>query len=207
MCICRHHCAGENSLVTGGYPRNNAGMTVEAHITPIWKKQKLLLALLLMGFGAWFGFDGLVGWPKSNERWRVHQSVKSEQGKWEEIAKAKGWNAEPPHRQYERGDIIGQYVMGSICGAIGLVSLLYWLSQIRRSLRIDDDVVTTPSGVRVPFSAISGVGKKLWEAKGIAKVRYTLEGKQGEFVVDDYKFDTKPARQILEEIEKRVLAR
>ena len=72
---------------------------------------------------------------------------------------------------------------------------------------MDDDGVTTTSGVRVPFPSIIGVGKKLWDSKGIAKVRYTLDGKQCEFIVDDYKFDTKPTRQILEEIEKRLLSK
>ena len=180
-------------------------MILEAHVTPIWKKQKLLLALLLIGFGAWFAFDGLVGWPKSNERWREHQKVKAEEGKWEQIAKEKGWSTEPPHRLYERGDIVGQYLMGGICGGIGFITLAYWLSQARRTLRMDEEGIITTRGVRVPFPAINGVGKKLWDKKGIAKVRYTLNEKQGEFILDDYKFDTKPVRQMLEEIERRLL--
>jgi hypothetical protein len=179
-------------------------MNVEARITPVWKKQKLLLALLLIGFGGWFAFDGMVGWPKSNERWAEYIKLKEKDGAWEEFAKTKGWSTEPPHRLYERNDILGQYIMGALCGAIGLGTLIYWLSQIKRVMRVDDSAVTSAAGVRVPFEAIHGVGKKLWEKKGIAKVRYSLNGKQGEFVVDDYKFDTKPSRQILEEIERRL---
>ena len=181
-------------------------MTVEAHITPVWKKQKLLLALLLLGFGAWFAFDGVIGWPKSNERWDEYVRLKDKEGAWPEFAKAKEWAVEPPHRRYEQKDILGQYMIGGLCAAIGLGTLIYWLSQIKRTLRMDDETVTTAGGVRVPFSAISGVGKKLWDSKGIAKVRYMLNGQQGEFIVDDYKFDTKPVRQILEEIEKRLTA-
>lgn len=189
------------------FPAKNAGMTVEAHITPVWKKQKLLLALLLLGFGAWFVFDGLIGWPKSNDRWREHERLKGQAGKWEEVAKQNNWSTEPPHRLYEYKDILGQYIIGGLCAALGLGALIYWRTQINRTLRMDDDGVTTTSGVRVPFPAIIGVGKKLWESKGIAKVRYTLDGKQCEFIVDDYKFDTKPTRQILEEIEKRLLSK
>ena len=182
-------------------------MTVEARITSVWKKQKLLLAILLIGFGAWFAFDGAIGWPKSNERWREHERLKGEEGKWEEFAKEKGWSTEPPHRLYESKDILGQYVIGGLCATLGLATLIYWLSQVSRTLRMDDEAVFTASGVRVPFPSIVGVGKKLWDAKGIAKVRYTLDGKQGEFIVDDYKFDTKPTREILEEIEKRLLSK
>jgi hypothetical protein len=182
-------------------------MTVEARITPIWKKQKLLLAILLLGFSGWFAFDGFIGWPKSNIRWAEHERVKAEPGKWEELAKQNGWSAEPPHRHYGHGDILMQFVVGGLCAAIGLGTLIYWLSQIKRTVRIDDEAVTTAGGKRIPFTAITGVGKKKWESKGIATVRYSLDGTEGEFIVDDYKFDTKPSRQILEEIEKHLLAR
>jgi hypothetical protein len=71
----------------------------------------------------------------------------------------------------------------------------------------DEEAVYTPRGTRVPFSAVTGIGKKRWESKGIAVVRYTIEGRKGEFIVDDYKFDTEPSRKILEQIEQKLLAR
>ena len=85
--------------------------------------------------------------------------------------------------------------------------LIYWVTQIRRIVKTDDDAVYTAAGNRVPFTAITGVGKKQWETKGIARVRYEIEGRKGEFVVDDYKFDTAPSRTILKEIEEKLLAR
>jgi hypothetical protein len=133
--------------------------------------------------------------------------VKGTDGAWEELAKSKGWGKEPPHRFYEPGDIYFQYGAGALCSVIGLGTLIYWLTQINRRVKMDDEAVTAACGKRIPFDAIIGVGKKLWDKKGIAKVRYMLAGKQGEFVVDDYKFDTKPSRQILEEIEKRLTAK
>jgi hypothetical protein len=74
-------------------------------------------------------------------------------------------------------------------------------------LKLDDEAVTTPSGTRVPFDAITGLGLKKWEPKGLATVRYELSGRKGQFVVDDYKFETAPTRQILEEIKKRLEGR
>jgi len=38
-------------------------------------------------------------------------------------------------------------------------------------------------------------------------VHYELDGKHGQFVVDDYKFDAEPARQILAEIEEKLVVR
>jgi hypothetical protein len=59
----------------------------------------------------------------------------------------------------------------------------------------------------VPFGSVVGIGKKKWDSKGIATVRFEENGRQGQFIVDDYKFETEPARQILQEIEARLLAR
>ena len=42
--------------------------------------------------------------------------------------------------------------------------------------KTDAEAVYTPSGTRVPFGAITGIGKKNWDSKGIAKVRYTVDG-------------------------------
>ena len=77
-----------------------------------------------------------------------------------------------------------------------------FLSETAQGTAENPPVVGTVKGV------IDGSGKVLEQtSKGIAKVRYTLDGKQCEFIVDDYKFDTKPTRQILEEIEKRLLSK
>ena len=58
--------------------------------------------------------------------------------------------------------------------------------------------------LNVPFEAIIGLGKKNWDAKGLATVRYQIGGKQRQFVIDDYKFDPDPTRKIFAEIEERL---
>jgi hypothetical protein len=60
--------------------------------------------------------------------------------------------------------------------------------------------------VRVPFGSITGVGKKKWDSKGIATVRYELDGQRSQFIVDDYKFEAEPTRKILAEIEEKLIA-
>jgi len=183
-------------------------MSVEARISSIWNKQKLLIAIAFIGIGAWFFYDGLVGWPASNERWREHDRFVKEQKvkEWPAFAKSHGWVEEAPEKLHTRGDLIGQYVLGGLALTIGVILFTYWATQRRRVLRMDEEAVYTTSGTRVPFDDITGVNKKKWETKGIARVRYTQEGRNREFVVDDYKFETAPTRQILEEIEKRLAA-
>ena len=184
-------------------------MPAEAHISTTWKRQKLLVGLFVIAFGCYFFFDGFVTWPKSNVRWLKHKEFEDAQNEmgWETYAAGQGWTSEVPHKFYEHKDIIGQYVCGSVLVTLGGIVLLYWATQIKRTVRSDEEAVYTAAGTRVPFSAITGVGKKQWESKGIARIRYELDGRRGEFVVDDYKFDTDPSRTILKEIEEKVVAK
>jgi hypothetical protein len=184
-------------------------MPVEARISPIWKKQKLFIAIFCLAISAWFFYDGVAGWPASNERWLAHDGfvTKKKLDEWPAYARGHGWVEQPPEKLYGSGDIIGQYVIAGLAFSIGILILTYWFTQRVRVLRMDEEAVYTASGTRVPFEAVTAVNRKKWETKGIARVRYTLEGRTREFVVDDYKFDTDPTRQILEEIEKRLTAR
>ena len=184
-------------------------MPAEAHISTTWKRQKLLVGIFVIAFGCWFLFDGFVTWPKSNVRWDAYEKHKGEERltEWPEYAATQGWIEEPPHKRYERKDMIGQFVCGSVLAVLGGIVLIYWFTQIRRTVRTDGEAVFTAAGTRVPFSAITSIGLKQWDSKGIARVRYEIEGRRGEFVVDDYKFDTEPSRTILSEIKAKLLAK
>lgn len=184
-------------------------MPAEAHISTTWKRQKLLVSLFVIAFGCYFFFDGFVTWPKSNVRWEAYEQFKNDNklGEWPDFAQSKGWVEEQPHKFYKRSDIVGQYVCGTLLVVLGGIVLVYWATQIKRTVRTDEEAVYTAAGTRVPFSAITGVGKKKWESKGIAYIRYELDGRRGQFVVDDYKFDTDPSRTILKEIEAKLLSR
>jgi hypothetical protein len=184
-------------------------MPAEARISPIWKKQKLFVALFLIAIGGWFFFDGLIGYPRSNERFEAHQGFEKEGrlSEWPAYAQSRGWVAKPPEKLYKREDIVGQFVFGGLGVLAGSIVLVYWLTQKNRIIRTDEEAIYTPAGTRVPFEAVTGIGKKRWESKGIAVVRYALAGRKGEFIVDDYKFDTDPSRQILTEIEEKLVAR
>jgi hypothetical protein len=184
-------------------------MPAEARITPVWKKTRLAMAVIFLGYGLYFYFDGWIGYPRSNERWTKHHEFE-QAGKldeWKAFAASKGWVAEPPHKFYERKDIIGQFAFGSLCCIGGLVALAYWFSQVKRIVRTDDEAVYSPSGTRVPFGSIAGIGLKKWDSKGLATVRYQIDGRTGEFVLDDYKFDPDATKQIVEEIKARLEAR
>lgn len=184
-------------------------MPAEAHISTVWKRQKLLVGLCVIAFGGYFFFDGIVTWPNSNVRWLKHKEFEDAQDEsgWEKYAAEHGWTSEVPHKFYDENAIKVQYLCGTLLVVLGGIVLTYWATQIRRIVKTDEEAVYTAGGTRVPFSAITGVGKKQWESKGIARIRYELDGRRGEFVVDDYKFDTDPSRTILKEIEEKLVAK
>lgn len=198
-------------------------MPAEARISSIWKKQKLFVGLFIIAFGLWFFWDGFVGWPRANARYTKWKELTSRGGEeeWKQYAQQQGWKVNewpdylrqhhlennPPPVPYGPDKIIGQFVFGGLGVLGGVMILIYWATQKNRVLRTDEEAVYTPAGTRVPFTAVTGLGKKRWESKGIATVRYNLDGRNGQFIVDDYKFETDPARKILEEIESKLRAR
>ncbi|HET6409321.1 MAG TPA: hypothetical protein VFG14_15650 [Chthoniobacteraceae bacterium] len=182
-------------------------MTLEARVTPIWKKQKLFVALFMIAFGAYFYYDGAIGWPRNNERFAKYQELSSDHSAWVAYAKQRGWSDKKPEKAYTPAEIQGQFIFGTLCTLIGLVTLGYWAQQIGRRLKLDDEAVVSPSGTRVPFDSITGLGLKKWESKGLATVRYEINGRKGQFVVDDYKFDPETTRKILDEVKRRLESR
>ena len=184
-------------------------MPAEARVSSIWRKQKLFISLFLIAIGGWFCWDGSVGYPRSNERFVKYEEYENarDMAGWREYAKAHGWVTEKPHKFHKPQDIFVQHTLAGLLALAGGIVLIYWLTQKGRVLRSDAKAVYTPAGTRVPFEAITGLGKKNWDAKGLATVRYQLGGKQRQFVIDDYKFDADPTRQIFTEIEERLKAR
>ncbi len=87
-----------------------------------------------------------------------------------------------------------------------LVALVYWLKGKRIASCGPTRKRCSPlPAFRFPFGTITGLGKKKWDDKGLATVRYEIDGRKGEFILDDYKFDRDATHQILAEIEERLL--
>lgn len=183
-------------------------MPAEARVTSIWKTQRICAAIFLIGFGGYFFFDGKVGYPRSNERWLAHEELAKagREAEWPAFAASHGWNDKVPEKFHKPEDIAMQFVCGTLSCALGLAVMAYWFSQKGRVIKTDGEAVYAPGGPRVPFDAIVGLGKKNWDKKGLAIVRYEVEGRKGEFTLDDYKYEQEPTHVIMQEIEDKLLA-
>ena len=178
-------------------------MPAEARVTKTWIQQKGLIPVFLIACSLWFLWDGLIGYPRSNERWDAHESRKATPGEWEKYCRQRGWKTEPPHRRFEHSDIVGQYVFAGLTGVIGIFSLVYWLRVRRSTLKSDEGAVFTPSGVRVPYESITQIDQRKWKSKGLATVFYTLDGAKRRFILDDAKYEPEGLDTILADILQR----
>jgi hypothetical protein len=175
-------------------------MPAEARVMRTWIQQKGLIPVFLLGFSLWFLWDGLVGYPRSNERWDAHERLKAKSGEWDQYCTARGWTTEPPHKRYERSELIGQYVCAAVAGAVGAFSLMYWLRARKMFIRSEAGAVITPSGKRVPYESITHADLGKWKSKGLATVFYSLDGAKGRFVLDDAKYEPTALDAILHDI-------
>jgi hypothetical protein len=184
-------------------------MSIEARVAPFWKTQRLIPALICIGYAAYYFFDGAVGYRRSNVRWLEHQRYADAHmlNDWPARARELHWNPVPPEKFHTEGDIRIQFIIGGFLLLTGGTFLWYWFDQKDRILRADDEAIYTPSGTRVPYEAVTSIERKKWEAKGLASVRYSLDGRKGEFVIDDAKFDGDATHEIFDRLEERFLDR
>jgi hypothetical protein len=179
-------------------------MPAEARVTKMWKQQKGLIPLLFIAFSLYFLWDGAVGYPRNDDRFDAHERLKDKPGEWEKLCAEKGWKTEPPKQRMGPAKYAEQYWWAGGSGLIGLVALAYWMAQKKTVVRNDAEAVFTPKNVRVPYPAVTHVDRTKWKSKGLAYIRYSIDGKEGRFTLDDAKHDPKALDTILSEIVERV---
>ena len=193
-------------------------MKVETRLTGTWRNRMLFIAVMIIGFGAWFFYDGLVGWPAEQERYLVYDEIATrmiEAGEaggrdslevkraWKAEAEARGWNGDKTPKERTEEKIAAQlFPWGSITAGVGLVFLGWILWNQTLNVRSDDQFVYGTNKKGVPWEAFTGMDRSKWEKKGIAVALYQEDGKEKRLVLDDYKFAG--AEAIILEIERRL---
>lgn len=181
-------------------------MATTATLSGVWKRQKLFMALFLAALGAWFLYDGLIGYPKNNERYREYLPFKegARVHDWPAHAAERGWSKKHPEKLYTEGDIAGQFWMSGLTFVAALGFLGWMFASFGRTLRSDDEAIYGEKGERVLFSEVTGLGKKHWDSKGIAKVKYRRDGKDALLTIDDFKYEG--AIAIVKQVEEHLAA-
>ena len=182
-------------------------MPREARVTKMWTQQKGLIPLLFLFFGAYFAWDGFVGYPRSDERFTAHQQLKDQPGEWEKLCRARGWKTQPPEKYLGPDKYREQFYYSAGTTLIGLIALIYWQTQRKTVIFNDENGLGTSRGLRIPYGDITRIDKLIWREKGFAYIHYRTGGAERKLTLDDAKHDPKGLDVILQETEDRVRGR
>lgn len=163
--------------------------------TPWYKKRRLLMVAMLLGFSAYFFYDWKVGYPKQqqeyNAYWPVYQelSVKNKDDKgWLAKAKDNGWPESPKEKDWNY-KLKEQFIWGVGTGLAGLGMLIAFLRNKDRVLQANATSLTTPDGVTIPFTSVSKIDKRKWDNKALAYLWWKDGEVTKKAVIDDLVFD------------------
>jgi hypothetical protein len=171
-----------------------------------YRNTRYLMALLLVGMGFWFGYDGFVNWPQQNEIYN-----RLDQKRLAAISRGDNPGAEEVleemnhYKSHTSTDIAMQKVLCFVLPPLGILVLIRALYNSRGQYRLENGTLNIPSHPPVPLSSITEIDRRLWDRKGIAYISYILnDGKQGRFRLDDFVYDRPPTDEIFKRIEQQV---
>lgn len=169
----------------------------------------ILMGLGALGFAGWCVYDGAVAWPEKNAIWEAYSEIPEPDRpeRWPEVAAENGWSdAKPNEHDYHHtdADIQMQFYMAVPIALVGLWFLWGVLRARGTWIEGNSEGVTSSWGQGFKWDQVEKLDKKKWRSKGIAKVKYSVDGRRRTFVIDDYKFMRQPTDAILLELEDRI---
>jgi hypothetical protein len=174
-------------------------MPIRANYDPRFYRRFIIIGMVAVGFALFCLYDGFIRYPA--QRARAYEQFKELVGEdrldeWEQYAEQTEVKGD--------GDIMMQYLMAAVTGAIGFW-LLWGVWRARgRWIESSESGLTSSWGQNVDFDQIVALDKRKWRSKGIAKVTYNDGRRNRRFILDDYKFDRASTGQILREMEARI---
>lgn len=184
-------------------------MPAKAPIQSSYRVKLLIIAMIMLLFGAYFAYDGWIGYDKKNEpRLAYDALVQAETPNirevWEVMADENGWSKSAPKAPYKPADMMTQKIIFVILSLIGSYFLFGWFRSGGRFTESTPNGVTDQSGKLAKWDAISEVDLRRWDAKGIAIVHFEQAGKKSRIVLDDWKMETQPTRLVVAEIKQQL---
>ncbi len=181
-------------------------MPVTAKSSKSFLFRMALLAIFCIGGSLWFLYDGVVAYPQQRQRALKYIEMKENDqlDQWETYAAEQGWPTDDPGEPKEEIEFYFQYVMAGIVAPVGVLFLVVLIRASRRWIESNETGIRTSWGRQLKFEQIVALDKKKWKTKGIAKIVYDDNGRKRRLVLDDCKYDVRPTKSILVEVESRI---
>jgi len=183
-------------------------MALRAESDPRYYRRFLIMGVAALGFALWSLYDGAIKYPQQRERALALAKLSEEKrlDEWNDLARQRGWPTSTAGlgEPKSEADIIMQYVMAAMAGAVGLGLLIGVWRARGRWIEATDSGILSSWGQSLAFDQVLAIDKRKWRDKGIAKVRYQDGRRRRRFVLDDYKFEREATDQILYHLESNV---
>jgi hypothetical protein len=177
------------------------GQDIVAKASTEYRVKRLLMVVLLVGWGGWSLYDGYVKYPRDNARIaELRKEIEKLPPADEQRTKK-----EVELRQikaYTDTDIFLNRLLGWTLPPLGLAMLVFALHNSRGEYRLRGETLSVPGHPPVPLSAMDSIDRTKWDRKGIAHVNYTLlNGTKGRLRLDDFIYEREPTDEIFKRIE------
>ncbi len=163
-----------------------------------------VMGLAVFGFGGLaFLYDGFVRYPRINSELSVVDaeiSAKEKAGaKIEELAPLKT-KRESIGKHHDDLSLWLQRGIGLLCTPIGAWMLWRHFRATSGKFLLENNVLSTPRGQRVPIDSVTAIRNAKWMTKGLAYFDYKSADAAGSFTLDALAYEPKPSDAIHDEI-------
>ena len=184
-------------------------MSLRADVNPKFYWRFALIGVVSLGMAGWFLYDGSIAWPEQRVRGLKYQEIMEDTtiadgdklNVWFQAAEEQGWPPDNPGKPRDEGEIFFQFVMSGIAAVVGVGFLYPVFASRGRWMEADDKGITTSWGQQMEFAHMVELDKRQWRNKGIARVRYEVDGKRYKMILDDCKFDRPATNKMLRQVE------
>jgi hypothetical protein len=147
-------------------------------------------AVLLIVMGLWFALDGFVRWPAEQEQFS--KATPEQQARMTK-----------PHND---ASILIQQLLAVSLTPLGLILLPYFLYMSRGECRLSQNTLYLPGHPPIPLQNVLELDKSKWDRKGIASIRYAVDGTSASCsaVLDDFAYEQNPIHEIVKRIEEHL---
>jgi hypothetical protein len=128
---------------------------------------------------------------------------------WREYSRANRLPDTPPDEPFDARKIGEQWVVFWICLGLAGAAAFILLRTLRRTIRVDEEAITSQTGRRVPFGELKTLDLRKWDTKGIAFADYDGPSGKGRLRIDGltyggFKLDQgEPAEQLMQYLRSR----
>src|SRR5687768_5541148 len=153
------------------------GGEIVARAGGYYRKARYVMVLVMIAAGAWFAYDGWVGYPEENRQYAdVSTKLKTARDVGDTASEAKLLEQLKELKEHSGKDIALQRLLAVVCPLFGIAFLCWTFYRSRGAYRLAGDTLHVPGHPPIPLERIEALDKEKWQKKGIAFVEYKLDG-------------------------------